>query len=148
MGWRLLQNCSKGETQVELTQFFSVTSDKVTVELKEPQNCLYLLPYRKETQQDDNVPFQRSRQKEGGSEAEALLIHFPTDERMIKVRVNKAVPHSQSPVNAKHSRHLITVPINKVNYLAGLSQTYLLRQSRNPYLTHFLNDSFLNQERY
>lgn len=130
-------------------QFFSVTSDKVTVELKESRNCLHLLLCRKETQQDDNVPFQRSRQKEGGSEAEARLIHFPTDERMmIKVRMNKAVPHSQSRVNAKHSRHLITVLINKVNYLAGLSQTYLLRQSRNPYLTHFLNDSFLNQERY
>lgn len=130
-------------------QFFPVTSDKVRVELKESRNCLHLLLRGKETQQDDNVPFQRSRQKEGGSEAEALLIHFPTDERMmIKVRMNKAVPHSQSRVNAKHSRHLITVLINKVNYLAGLSQTYLLRQSRNPYLTHFLNDSFLNQERY
>lgn len=50
-------------------------------------------------------------------------------------------------VNAKHSRHLTMVLINKLNYLAVLSQTNILRQSRNPYLTHFLNDSFLNQER-
>lgn len=47
-------------------QFFSVTSDKVRVELKESRNCLHLLLRGKETQQDDNVPFQRSRQKELG----------------------------------------------------------------------------------
>lgn len=74
---------------------------------------------------------------------------LPLSERMTtKVKMSEAVPHLQSWVNAKHSRHLTIVLINKLNYLAGLSQTYILRQSRNPYLTHFLNDSFLNQERY
>lgn len=72
----------------------------------------------------------------------------PNERTMSKVKMSEAVPHLQSWVNEKHSRHLTMVPINKLNYLAVLSLTNILRQSRNPYLTDFLNDSFLNQERY
>lgn len=72
----------------------------------------------------------------------------PNERTMNKVKMSEAVPHLQSWVNEKHSRHFTMVLINKLNYLAILSQTNILRQSRNPYLTDFLNDSFLNQGRY
>lgn len=155
MGWRLLQNCSKRRNAGGTDAIFSVTSVNVTIELKQHVTAFAYFctkkpqpkPPKNPNQQNDNVPLQRSREK-GEKWSWSLLIHFPTNERtMIKLRMNKAVPHLQSWVNAKHSRHLVTVLINKLNDLAGLSQAYLLRQSRNPYLTHFLNDSFLNQER-
>lgn len=64
MGWGLLQNCSKGEAG-GTDAIFSVTSDKVTMELEKHVTAFtsFCTEGKKKIkpQQNGNVPSQRSR---------------------------------------------------------------------------------------